>query len=196
MIDNVEEPKTEEHVDGSTKESTNQSIEKTTTTHQIDETTNETKALLDESPDDENRINSNGNERKESHASVKTTENGTTIHQMMLHCEKVPASLLASAFGSVTTIKSIGKKQTVNCRTVLWFLTFFGFMINYMFRININIAIVEMVATRKVSSVSHVSECIVESMVNSTILSSTAAVHPVCKHHKASFRKLFSYFSI
>lgn len=37
----------------------------------------------------------------------------------------------------------------VNCRTVLYYVAFVGFMVNYMYRININIAIVGMVSVPK-----------------------------------------------
>lgn len=59
-------------------------------------------------------------------------------------CEKIETNFLSSAFGSVATIKSAGRKQTINARTVLWYFSFFGFAINYMLRVNINIAIMEM----------------------------------------------------
>lgn len=140
------------------------------TVQQIDEKTEVTQTLLDECHND---FKFNGN------VSVRYMEN----IKKTLHCEKVATNFLASAFGSVTTIKSVGKKQTINCRTVLWFLAFFGFMINYMYRININIAIVEMVGARKTSGLtSHSSECIVNAMAtdNSTILQLTT-VKPVCE---------------
>lgn len=35
----------------------------------------------------------------------------------------------------------------VKARTVLWYLTFVGFAMNYMIRININIAIVDMISS-------------------------------------------------
>lgn len=35
----------------------------------------------------------------------------------------------------------------VRARSVLWYLTFIGFAMNYMIRININIAIVDMIST-------------------------------------------------
>lgn len=50
-----------------------------------------------------------------------------------------------------------------NCvveRTVLWYLTFWGFAINYMFRMNINIAIVSMIKHPKTSTnITYVREC-------------------------------------
>lgn len=38
-----------------------------------------------------------------------------------------------------------GKIEGVKSRNVLWYLTFFGFAINYIIRINVPIAIVEMI---------------------------------------------------
>ncbi|KAL5289466.1 NaPi-T family protein [Megaselia abdita] len=38
--------------------------------------------------------------------------------------------------------------SNVEARTVLWYLVFFGFAINYMIRINLNIAIVQMVVAK------------------------------------------------
>lgn len=41
------------------------------------------------------------------------------------------------------------KNNCVKSRTVLWWLTFVGFAINYMIRINLNITIVDMVVQKK-----------------------------------------------
>lgn len=52
-------------------------------------------------------------------------------------------------------------KKSIKCRTVLWHVTFWGFVVNYMVRCNINMAIVSMVVPRiptKKSDVK-VSEC-------------------------------------
>lgn len=40
----------------------------------------------------------------------------------------------------------IEKTQGVKARTILWYLTFFGFAINFMVRVNVNIAIVNMIS--------------------------------------------------
>lgn len=95
--------------------------------------------------------------------SISSNTSGTRRLSFQPHCEKINTNFLLSAFGSVTTIKSVGKTQTVNCRTVLWFLIFFGFMINYLYRVNINIAIVEMVINQRGLNIetNHSSECIV-----------------------------------
>lgn len=74
--------------------------------------------------------------------------------------ERIDTNFLSSAFGSVTTIKSIGNKQSTNARTVLWYLVFLGFAVNYMLRININIAIVDMNSVKKTTNNNHHrSEC-------------------------------------
>lgn len=61
------------------------------------------------------------------------------------------------------TTEPVSKKwgSNVNCRTVLYYVAFVGFMVNYMYRVNINIAIVGMVSVKKVTvSNDHTSECI------------------------------------
>lgn len=83
-------------------------------------------------------------------------------------CEKIETNFLSSAFGSVTTIKSAGRKQTINARSVLWYFSFVGFAINYMMRVNVNIAITEMVTLNASKHGNHMSECIVHTFKNST----------------------------
>lgn len=39
-------------------------------------------------------------------------------------------------------------KEFLSCRNVLWIMVFFGFAINYMLRINLNMAIVAMIIPR------------------------------------------------
>lgn len=41
---------------------------------------------------------------------------------------------------------------TVQARTVLWYLVFIGFAVNYMIRINLNITIVEMITTKRAAT--------------------------------------------
>lgn len=84
-------------------------------------------------------------------------------------CEQHETNLLTTAFGSITTIKSADKTKSINCRTILWYLAFFGFIVNYLFRININIAIVGMVAKRKmVNNTAVQAFCAIVPMLNST----------------------------
>lgn len=61
------------------------------------------------------------------------------------------------------------KWGSVNCRTILWYISFVGFMVNYMYRININIAIVEMVSIKKttISNDHHTSECVANQLFES-----------------------------
>lgn len=92
-------------------------------------------------------------------------------------CEKIEANFLSTAFGSVTTIKSMGRKQTINARTVLWYFSFVGFAINYMLRVNINIAITEMIISASTATHSTInSECVADSFVNETISNGTSAL--------------------
>lgn len=65
---------------------------------------------------------------------------------------------LSCEFDARSITKSIAGKKTINARTVLWYMAFLGFIINYMFRININIAIVEMVESVQKPKVNS-SEC-------------------------------------
>lgn len=99
---------------------------------------------------------------------VVTTESNADIPHSKLpeKCEKVETNFLSSAFGSVATIKSAGRKQTINARTVLWYFSFVGFAINYMLRVNINIAITEMVSVNASTSTGHLSECVAEGFSN------------------------------
>jgi len=47
-------------------------------------------------------------------------------------------------------------------RDILWYLVFYGFAVNYMFRLNVNIGIVSMVKSRPltVGNISHSSVCV------------------------------------
>ena len=54
----------------------------------------------------------------------------------------------------------------IKARTVLWYLTFIGFAMNYMIRININIAIVDMISSEFKGKGIVMSDCV--SVVNST----------------------------
>lgn len=60
--------------------------------------------------------------------------------------EKVVSSLYSSTKGSLNQLK---KTKRMKSRTVLWWLVFVGFAINYMIRINLNITIVDMVSQKK-----------------------------------------------
>lgn len=61
----------------------------------------------------------------------------------------------------------LNTKKSINARTVLWHVTFWGFVVNYMVRCNINMAIVSMVVPRLPSNRSEVrlSECFNHSLV-------------------------------
>lgn len=56
----------------------------------------------------------------------------------------------------------------VKARSVLWYLSFIGFAMNYMIRINVNIAIVDMIAPEFKGKSATSSECFV--FDNSTML--------------------------
>lgn len=40
---------------------------------------------------------------------------------------------------------TLSKTKGINARTILWYMVFFGFAVDYMIRININITIVDMI---------------------------------------------------
>lgn len=104
-------------------------------------------------------------------------------------CEKIETNFISSAFGSVATIKSAGRKQTINARTVLWYFSFVGFAINYMLRVSINIAITEMVAVNQSKHINQMGACMIDglahintTMINSNLTSSMVAAissHPI-----------------
>lgn len=56
--------------------------------------------------------------------------------------------------------KSHQMRECCTARGVLWYLVFFGFAVNYMIRINLNIAIVAMIQPKPSSNVSLTSECL------------------------------------
>lgn len=122
---------------------------------------------------------------------VITTEKDVDIPHTKLPalCEKIETNVVSSAFGSVTTIKSAGRKQTINARTVLWYFSFVGFALNYMLRVNINIAITEMVTLNESKHTHQTGACMVNglalsntTMFNSNLTSSMVAAissHPI-----------------
>lgn len=57
--------------------------------------------------------------------------------------------------------------EWMSTRTVLWYVTFCGFAVNYMVRINMNIAIVAMVQPRNSRPGQLQSECFVQNLSNS-----------------------------
>lgn len=100
---------------------------------------------------------------------------------------------------SIATIVSIEKIRGISCRTVLWYVVFVGFMVNYMYRININIAIVEMILIRNSGAADHhMSECLqsIPNQTNSTSSSSqlngvSVVVFCVFFFHQFSFEWIF-----
>lgn len=59
------------------------------------------------------------------------------------------ANLFSSRINVVATELKPPKTKSISCRQVLWYLAFVGFAVNYMIRINLNIAIVDMIRTKK-----------------------------------------------
>lgn len=77
------------------------------------------------------------------------------------------ANLLNGSQPPIEIVKSKIKKS-IKSRTVLWHVTFWGFVVNYMVRCNINMAIVSMVIPRIPTNRSaiRVSECFNHSLVS------------------------------
>ncbi|XP_055299849.1 sialin isoform X2 [Sitodiplosis mosellana] len=98
------------------------------------------------------------------------------VYQKTVESSPKKINLISSTIGSITSLKSFEKTSTIKCRTILWYMSFVGFMVNYIYRLNVNIAIVEMVA-KKTSATSsyHPSECVVA--FNQTINSSAVQVY-------------------
>lgn len=151
----------------------------------------ESQTLLD-TPSEENIAAPHTNDTLNKHADEKDKTSGSNGRPISeTHeapntndpqiCEKHETNLLTTAFGSITTIKSCDKTKSINSRTILWYLTFFGFIINYLFRININIAIVGMVAQRKSINQSAVhAVCAAIPMLNTTFNhTDVATIRPI-----------------
>nr|CAH7739832.1 unnamed protein product [Callosobruchus chinensis] len=94
--------------------------------------------------------------------------------------------------------KQEGKEDTTQCcstRNVLWYLVFSGFAVNYLIRINLNIALVSMVLPRPKSNVSFTSECFIQNLtIANTFRDATKSIDtaPLPLNANAS---LFSPFS-
>lgn len=91
----------------------------------------------------------------------------------------------------------------VKARSVLWILTFIGFAMNYMIRININIAIVDMISSEYKGKGVFMSECLnpYNITTNSTLYDndSTAVANGqqiVAKDYVSLERRLLNYFGV
>ncbi|KAG5895829.1 hypothetical protein JTB14_038260 [Gonioctena quinquepunctata] len=60
-------------------------------------------------------------------------------------------------------------KECCSTRKVLWYVAFAGFAVNYMIRLNLNIAIVSMVQPKAKDNISLISECIIESQIEKNL---------------------------
>lgn len=97
--------------------------------------------------------------------------------------ERTPkkVNLISTVTESIASLKSFEKTRTINCRTVLWYMSFVGFMVNYIFRLNVNIAIVEMVSRKKATTTGYsTSECF--HALNATVNSTFGKLDDVCTH--------------
>lgn len=62
------------------------------------------------------------------------------------------ANLFSSQINVVATELKPPITKSISCRQVLWYLAFVGFAVNYMIRINLNIAIVDMIQSKKITN--------------------------------------------
>lgn len=70
-------------------------------------------------------------------------------------------------------------KLSVEARTVLWYMTFMGFIVNYMLRINLNITIVDMIVTRDAPISSTLLPALASNLTNATLASNTTYLAPL-----------------
>lgn len=86
----------------------------------------------------------------------------------------------------------------VKQRNILWYLVFFGFSINYCIRINVNIAIVDMIDEnfRKATNTSIESECFEKLQTNSNENSTNFAVKEERKRFPSLERKLLDALGV
>lgn len=80
----------------------------------------------------------------------------------------------------------------VKARSVLWYLSFIGFAMNYMIRINVNIAIVDMIAPEFKGKSAASSECFV--FDNSTMLLANETTMTESIDHNAKYISLEKRF--
>lgn len=109
---------------------------------------NGTEQLLEKSIEVNEKYNNGKYYSKIENETDSVQQNGAVYLKTVEIFEK-KSNGISSKLGSITSLKSIEKIQSVSCRTVLWYITFFGFIVNYMLRVNMNIAIVEMVTMPK-----------------------------------------------
>lgn len=100
-----------------------------------------------------------------------TAANVTTPNNLLV--PKIPSIQLTTSYDEIVPLsvdensKNINsvkskvkiKRRPILARTVLWHLTFVGFAVHYMIRINMNITIVDMVVPRRNQSSSIGMEC-------------------------------------
>lgn len=89
----------------------------------------------------------------------------------------LPDKSTSTVYTSTLTQPKTIKGKSIKSRTVLWWLAFVGFAINYMIRINLNIAIVDMVAPKQSNEASGTSVCLNE-RVTLTVLNTTNYSEP------------------
>ena len=96
------------------------------------------------------------------------------------------------------------KTDGMKARTVLWYMTFFGFAVNYIIRINANIAIVDMIDLNYKKNLNEnqtivASECFINDITNSMDSDdkSLATVeNDRSRRYKSMERRLLDFFEV
>lgn len=81
----------------------------------------------------------------------------------------------------------------IKARSVLWYLTFIGFAMNYMIRININIAIVDMISPEYKSAAVTSSECFSS---NITISKNESLMLDHSEKYVSFEKRILDYFGV
>lgn len=75
----------------------------------------------------------------------------------------------------------------VEARTVLWYMTFMGFIVNYMLRINLNITIVDMIVNREATASTPL-PALASNLTNTTLAFNTTYLAPLATAVSISVR--------
>lgn len=98
----------------------------------------------------------------------------------------------------ITKNPSNGKVSTKS-RTILWLITFWGFVINYMVRCNLNMAIVSMVLPRKASNNSTIVSLECFNYTSDLLLSNNTEQYQSkneAKKHRSVERRIMDFFKV
>ncbi|KNC33127.1 hypothetical protein FF38_04719 [Lucilia cuprina] len=86
---------------------------------------------------------------------------------------------MPTSSAGITTNSSAARYQcchSIKCRTILWHMVFWGFVINYIFCINLNITIVDMVVIKTEQQQQQHTQQLISEITNTTTEVSTTAI--------------------